>query len=105
MNNDLHINNVHYNLGRMDQIYTYCDAKFWFNERNQKNTYASLTFTMCYTSDKVNLLPLLKPLLYLLYLYTLAGPEASSFCKNIRAYNSILACTSFAVKLDQQFCD
>jgi len=39
----------------------------------------------------VVLVPLLKPLPYLMYLYTSLEPEANSFHKNIRGYNSLLA--------------
>ncbi|PKY52677.1 hypothetical protein RhiirA4_326788, partial [Rhizophagus irregularis] len=92
-----------YELGRMDQMCIHCGGKFWINERNQKSSQASPSFTICCAGGKVNLPPLLKPPSYLLDLYTLPGPIPNSFRKNIRAYNNLLACTSFGANIDERF--
>jgi hypothetical protein len=92
-----------YELGRMNQICTRCNAKFWIEERNHCSSKTSPTFTVCCTGGKVMLSPLLKPPSYLLDLYTSSSSEASSFRKNIRAYNNLLACTSFGADIDERF--
>ncbi|RGB27075.1 hypothetical protein C1646_769599 [Rhizophagus diaphanus] len=53
--------------------------------------------------EKVNLPPLLEPPPYLLNLYTSSRSDANTFCKNIRGYNSLLACTSFGAKINEEF--
>jgi hypothetical protein len=52
---------------------------------------------------KVCLPPVFDPPPYLLDLYTLSHSDAISFRKNIRAYNGILACSSFGAKIDESF--
>lgn len=90
-------------LGRMDQICIHCGAKFWIEEKTYDNTNVSRAFTKCCAGGKVNLPPLLEPPSYLLNLYTSSNPDANLFRKNIRAYNSILACTSFGANIDERF--
>ncbi len=58
---------------------------------------------MCYANSKIHLLPLLKPLLYLLNLYTSSASDADSFHKNIRAYNNIFTCISFDANINKEF--
>ena len=97
-------NNIkHYELGRMDQICVYCDAKFWIEERNHGSNQTSPAFAVCCAGGKVSLPALLEPPSYLLDLYTSPGPISNSFRKNIRAYNNILACTSFGADVDERF--
>ncbi|CAI2197289.1 11518_t:CDS:2, partial [Funneliformis geosporum] len=55
----------------------------------------SPTFSVYCINGIVRLLPLLKPPPYLMNLYTSSESEANSFHKNVRSYNSLLACTSF----------
>lgn len=87
----------------MDQICIHCGAKFWIEEKTYNNTKNSWAFTKCCAGGKVKLPPLLKPPSYLLNLYISSNPNANSFCKNIRAYNNILACTSFGANIDEEF--
>ncbi|CAG8785949.1 901_t:CDS:2, partial [Dentiscutata erythropus] len=58
---------------------------------------------LCCANNKVQLPPLLKPLPYLLNLYTSTNPDAVEFHKHARGYNSALACTSFGANVDNQF--
>ncbi|PKB96148.1 hypothetical protein RhiirA5_393225 [Rhizophagus irregularis] len=58
---------------------------------------------MCCAGGKVHLPPVLDPPPYLLDLYTSFHSEAISFQKNIRAYNGILACSSFGANIDESF--
>ena len=90
-------------LGRMDQVCNHCGAKFWINEKSQNSSQASPSFAVCCAGGKVSLPPLLKPPSYLLYLYTSSNPDAVSFCKNIRGYNNLLACTSFGANVNKEF--
>src|SRR5688572_11468879 len=90
-----HINIERHKLKRMNQICTHCGAKFWIDEKDHSSSQISPLFTMCCAGGKVNLPPLLKPPSYLLDLYTSSSSDAKSFRKNIRGYNSLLACTSF----------
>lgn len=39
--------------------------------------------------------------LILLELFTFSSSDAIYFCKNIRAYNSLLACSSFGANIDE----
>ena len=90
-------------LGRMDQICIHCGAKFWINEKDQKSSQTSPSFTVCCAGGKVKLSPLLKPPAYLLNLYTSPNSDAALFRKNIRGYNNLLACTSFGANIDERF--
>ncbi|GBC08228.1 hypothetical protein RclHR1_00080005 [Rhizophagus clarus] len=90
-------------LGRMNQICVHCGAKFWIEERDHHSSQTSPSFAMCCAGDKVRLPSLLRPPSYLLDLYTSSSTESSSFRKNIRAYNNILACTSFGANIDEGF--
>ncbi len=72
-------------------------------EKSHSSNQASPTLTMCCVSDKIHLPPLLKSPPYLLHLYTSAESDANSFRQNIRAYNTLLACTSFNANIDQAF--
>ncbi|RIA90058.1 hypothetical protein C1645_738150 [Glomus cerebriforme] len=81
----------------------HCGAKFWMQEKDHNSSQTSPTFAMCYAGGKVYLPPLLEPPPYLLNLYTSSGSDAKSFRKNIRGYNSLLACTSFGANVDEQF--
>jgi hypothetical protein len=58
---------------------------------------------MCCAGGKVRLPPVLDPPPYLLDLYTSSHSEAISFRKNIRAYNGILAYSSFGANIDESF--
>ena len=87
----------------MDQICVYCGAKFWIEERNHGSNQTSPAFAVCCAGGKVSLPALLEPPSYLLDLYTSPGPISNSFRKNIRAYNNILACTSFGTDVDERF--
>jgi len=90
-----------YELGRMDQICIHCGAKYWIEEKDRNSSRVSPTFTTCCAHGKVNLPPLVEPPSYLLNLYTSSDSDANSFRKNIRRYNSVLACTSFGANLDE----
>jgi len=85
------------------QIYSHCGTKFWMDEKNKKSTQISLTFTVCCANRKVKLAPLLKPPPYLMNMYTSLEPEANSFRRNARSYNSLLACTSFGANVNEEF--
>jgi hypothetical protein len=98
-----HISIKHHELKRMDQICVHCGAKFWIEEKDHSSNKTSPTFAVCCAGGKVSLQPLLKPPSYLLNLYTSSGPNANSFRKNIRGYNSLLACTSFGANIDEGF--
>jgi hypothetical protein len=87
----------------MDQLCLHCDAKFWIDEKNQKSTWISPTFSVCCANGKVKLMPLLKPPPYLMNLYTSSESEANSFRRNVRSYNSLLACTSFGANVNDEF--
>jgi len=101
-----HSNNstdIRLDLGRMNQVCIHCGSKFWMNEKDQRSTYISPTFTICCAGGKVNLPSLLEPPPYLIELYTSSGSVANSFRKNIRGYNSLLACTSFGANVNDEF--
>ncbi|CAG8688462.1 9249_t:CDS:2 [Dentiscutata erythropus] len=98
-----HIKTLCHDMGRMDQICRHCKAKFWMLEKDQNSGLASPRFLVCYTNSKVKLSPLFQPPPCLLELYTSNTLFASKFRKNIRAYNTVLACTSFGSNVDQQF--
>ncbi|RIA93994.1 hypothetical protein C1645_690203 [Glomus cerebriforme] len=87
-------------LGRMNQTYIHCGAKFWMEEKNQNTSLAFPTFSTCCAHGKVHLSHLIDPPSYLLNLYTLSNSDAVSFCKNIRRYNNVLACTSFGADIN-----
>src|SRR5581483_471329 len=101
INNNTEI--IRHDCGRMDKICLHCGAKFWMGERDQKSTKAFPTFAVCCAGGNVRLTPLLKPPPYLMYLYTSLESEANSFRKNIRGYNSLLACTSFGANVNNEF--
>ena len=44
-----------------------------------------------------------KPPPYLMNLYTSSESEANSFRRNVRSYNSLLACTSFGANVNDEF--
>ncbi|CAB5190395.1 unnamed protein product [Rhizophagus irregularis] len=66
----------------MDQICTYCGAKFWMNEKDKHSTQNSPSFAVCCAGGKVGLPPLLRPPPYLMNLYTSLEPEANAFRRN-----------------------
>ncbi|CAG8724129.1 9051_t:CDS:1, partial [Acaulospora morrowiae] len=88
-------------LGRMDQVCTHCNTKFWISEKDHNSNRGSPIFVICCAHGKVYLQPLSKPPSYLLDLYTLTGPDADSFRKNIRGYNNILAYMSFEANINE----
>ena len=96
-------NEGRHDLGNMDQECLHCGAKFWLHEKNQNSSLSSPKFAICCADGKVNLPPMLEPPPYLLDLYTSSHTDASHFRKNIRAYNSLLACTSFGANIDETF--
>ena len=102
-NTERRVEGIRHELGRMDQICTHCGAKFWLNEKDRNSSRLFPKFAVCCAGDKVHLPRLLEPPSYLLNLYTSPGPDANSFRKNIRAYNNILACTSFRANIDENF--
>ncbi|CAI2195031.1 6021_t:CDS:2, partial [Funneliformis geosporum] len=87
----------------MNQLCLHYGAKFWMDEKNQRSTQISPTFSVCCVNGKVRLLPLLKLPTYLMNLYTSSESEANSFRKNIRSYNSLLACSSFGANVNDEF--
>ena len=101
--NGQHIDIERHKLGRMDSICIHCGAKFWIDEKDNNSSRTAPSFSVCCAGGKVILPPLLKPPLYLLNLYTSPGPDSTSFRKNIRAYNNLLACTSFGANIDENF--
>ncbi|PKY50733.1 hypothetical protein RhiirA4_531157 [Rhizophagus irregularis] len=82
-------------LGNMNQTCLHCSARFWLCEKDRNSSLSSPRFAICCAGGKVRLPPVLDPPPYLLDLYTSSQLEAISFRKNIRAYNGILACSSF----------
>ena len=87
----------------MDQICTHCGAKFWIDEKDHNSSQISPLFAMCCADGKISLPPLLKPPQYLLDLYTSSNSNATSFHRNIRGYNNLLACTSFGANIGKEF--
>ncbi|RIA81270.1 hypothetical protein C1645_675349, partial [Glomus cerebriforme] len=87
-------------LGRMNQTCIHCGAKFWMEEKNRNTSLASPAFSTCCAHAKVRLPRLIDPPPYLLNLYTSSDSDAVSFCKNIRRYNNVLACTSFGADIN-----
>ncbi|CAI2196417.1 16124_t:CDS:1 [Funneliformis geosporum] len=94
---------IRHDLESMNQLCLHCGAKFWMDEKNQRSTQISPTFSVCCVNRKVRLLPLLKPPPYLMNLYTSLESEANSFRKNVRSYNSLLACISFGTNVNDEF--
>ena len=90
-------------LGRMEQLCTYCGAKFWMEEKGQNSSQTFPSFPVCCAGGKVSLPPLLRPPSYLMDLYTSSNSDAVSFQKNIRGYNNLLACTSFGTNVSNEF--
>ena len=103
INRQNNINTKCHELGRMDQICLLCNAKFWIEERDCKSNLTSPTFAICCAGGKVKLSPLLKPPSYLMNLYTSLDSEADTFHRNLRSYNSLLACTSFGADINEEF--
>jgi len=102
-NTERRVEGVCHELGKMDQICIYCDAKFWLNEKDRNSSCLFPKFAVCCASGKVYLPHLLELPSYLLNLYTLPNPSANLFRKNIRAYNNILACILFRTNIDENF--
>ncbi|SRR6266498_2169711 len=94
---------THHDLERIYQLCFHCDAKFWLQEKDHKSSRIFSIFIMCCSNEKIYLPSLLKPLLYLLNLYTLTASDTILFRKNIRAYNNILACISLDANIDKNF--
>ena len=84
-------------LGRMDQICIHCGANFWMEERDQCSNQTFPSYSVCCAGGKVSLPPLLRPPPYLMNLYTSQNSEANTFHRNVRSYNSLLACTSLGL--------
>ncbi|PKK55868.1 hypothetical protein RhiirC2_801298 [Rhizophagus irregularis] len=89
----------------MNQMCLHCGARFWLCEKDQNSSLSSPRFAMCCADGKVRLPPVLDPPPYLFDLYTSSLSEAINFRKNIRAYNGILACSSFGANIDESFQD
>ncbi|CAG8791931.1 18946_t:CDS:2 [Dentiscutata erythropus] len=89
------IKTLRYDMRRMDQTCRYCKAKFWILEKNQNSGLAFPRFSVCCVNGKVKLPFLFQPPPHLLELYTLNTLLASEFQKNVRGYNTVLACTFF----------
>ncbi len=94
---------MRHKLEKMDQICSHYDAKFWIDERDCNSNQRSLIFVICCAGDKVHLLLLLKPPLYLINLYISSESNANLFHKNIRGYNSVLAYTSLGANVNKEF--
>ncbi|CAG8538667.1 26_t:CDS:2 [Racocetra fulgida] len=77
-----------------------CYDKTKRHDIDQNSGYATPKYPFCCASSKIQLLPLLKPLLYLLNLYTSTNSDAVNFRKYVRGYNSALACTSFGANIN-----
>ena len=87
----------------MDQICVHYGAKFWMDEKVQSSSQAFPSFAVCCAGGKVSLPPLLRPPPYLMNLYTSLESEADAFHKDLRSYNSLLACTSFGTDVNEEF--
>src|SRR3990170_904542 len=87
----------------MDQTCLHCGAKFWLSEKDRNSSKSSPKLAMCCAGGKIRLPPVLDPPPYLLDLYTSSRSEARNFRNNIRAYNGLLACSSFGAKIDESF--
>ncbi|CAG8721130.1 6727_t:CDS:1, partial [Acaulospora morrowiae] len=72
-------------------------------EKDQSSSRKSSKFSICCAHEKVHLPSLSKLPPYLLDLYISVGSDGNSFCKNIRSYNNILACTSFGANIINEF--
>ncbi|CAG8641984.1 uncharacterized protein OCT59_003245 [Rhizophagus irregularis] len=92
-----------FDLEIIDQTCLHCGTRFWLCKKNRNSSLSSPRFAMCCAGGKVHLPPVLDPPPYLLDLYTSFHSEAISFQKNIRAYNGILACSSFGANIDESF--
>jgi PIF1-like helicase/Helitron helicase-like domain at N-terminus len=103
LNGQQYININRHELDRMDQICIYCNAKFWIDEKDHRSSQRSPSFAVCCAGGKVRLPPLLKLPSYLLDLYTSSNSDATSFRRNIRGYNNLLACTSFGANINKEF--
>ncbi|SRR6266540_7442810 len=90
-------------LGSMDQTCLHCSVKFWLSEKDRNSSKSSPKLAICYAGGKVRLPPVLDPSPYLLDLYTSSHSEARNFHNNIRAYNGLLACSSFGAKINESF--
>ena len=78
--------NVHLEIGSMSNVYSHCGAKKWKKEAPG----------ICCVNGKVSLSPLSQPVEPLLSLMSGETSQSRDFLKNIRAYNSCFAMTSFA---------
>ena len=90
-------------LERMDQICIHCGANFWMEKRDQCSNQISPSYSVCCAGGKVSLPPLLRPPPYLMNLYTSQNSEVNTFRRNVRSYNSLLACTSFGADVNEEF--
>jgi len=94
---------MRHEISRMDQICIHCGAKFWIEEKEYHSSKTTPSFAVCCAGGKVRLPPLLRPPRYLIDLYTSLNSDATSFHKNIRGYNNLLACTSFGANISNEF--
>ena len=102
-NNQGSVGMKRHELGSMDKLCIHCGAKFWMNEKDQYSNRAYPSFTVCCAGGKVRLSPLFRPPSYLMNLYTSLETEANTFHRNVRSYNSLLACTSFGADVNEEF--
>src|SRR6266498_5206036 len=81
----------------------YCDAIFWFNEKNTKCNNPEVTYSNCCKNGKIKIPKFREPPAYL---KNLLNPKGDKICRHflqkIRQYNSMFAFTSMGGNIDKR---
>ena len=92
-------------LGQPDYKCKYCDAIFWFNERNKHETERNkqeIVYSNCCKRGQIKIPKFQEPPTYL---KNLLNPNGDKICKHflqkIRQYNSMFAFTSMGANIDK----
>ena len=88
------------NLGQMNVICDFCNAKHWFNERASGSTTTRSVFEQCCKKGAVQLPPLSTPPKLLQSLMKNQDSISRTFRTKIREYNSALSFTSVKYQAD-----
>ena len=93
-------------LGKPDYKCKYCDAIFWFNERNKYETERNkqeVVYSNCYKRGKFLIPKFREPPTYL---KNLLNPKGDKICRHflqkIRPYNSMFTFTSMGGNIDKK---